>query len=105
MAPRGRLAVVGFTSGTIPSVKANYLLLKGIAVTGVNWGQLREVDDPAAVVRIQEVQHEVFDLLSRGKITSPVTASFDLADAATALTAFETRQTMGKIVLTTRSLR
>ena len=35
----GRLAVIGFTSGTIPSVAANRLLLKNIAVTGLFWGE------------------------------------------------------------------
>ena len=49
----GRLVVVGFTSGAIPSMKVNYVLLKNIAVTGVNWSGYRE-RDPAWVLRVQD---------------------------------------------------
>ena len=34
----GRLLVIGFAGGTIPSAKANLILLKGCAVVGVFWG-------------------------------------------------------------------
>jgi NADPH2:quinone reductase len=34
----GRLVVVGFTSGTIPEVKVNRLLLNNLEVVGVAWG-------------------------------------------------------------------
>lgn len=105
IAPGGRLAVVGFTSGVIPAVKANYLLLKGIAVTGVNWNRLRQADDPAAAAQIRQTQQEVYGLLAGGEIKSPVTAAFKMSDVAAALSAFEQRKTMGKIVLTTRHLQ
>ncbi|HEX2284747.1 MAG TPA: NADPH:quinone oxidoreductase family protein, partial [Mycobacterium sp.] len=38
LAPGGRLLVVGFTGGEIPTVKVNRLLLNNIAVVGVGWG-------------------------------------------------------------------
>src|SRR3954453_5431319 len=38
LAPLGRLLVVGFTGGSIPSVKVNRLLLNNIDVRGVGWG-------------------------------------------------------------------
>ena len=38
LAPFGRLLVLGFTAGEIPSVKVNRLLLKNISVDGVAWG-------------------------------------------------------------------
>ena len=34
----GTLVVIGFAGGGIPTVAANILLLKNIAVAGVNWG-------------------------------------------------------------------
>src|SRR6185312_6400039 len=40
LAPEGRLLVVGFTGGEIPTVKVNRLLLNNIDVVGVSWGAL-----------------------------------------------------------------
>ena len=44
LAPEGRLLVVGFASGTVPSVEANRLLLRQAEVIGVNYGGLLTVD-------------------------------------------------------------
>jgi NADPH2:quinone reductase len=38
LAPEGRLLVLGFTAGEIPTVKVNRLLLNNISVVGVGWG-------------------------------------------------------------------
>ena len=38
LAPGGRLLVIGFTGGEIPTVKVNRLLLNNIDVVGVGWG-------------------------------------------------------------------
>ncbi|MEI7545349.1 MAG: NADPH:quinone oxidoreductase family protein, partial [Mycobacteriaceae bacterium] len=38
LAPAGRLLVVGFTGGEIPTVKVNRLLLNNVDVVGVGWG-------------------------------------------------------------------
>src|SRR5262249_53766458 len=34
----GRLLVVGFASGRIPSIQANRILLKNISIVGLHWG-------------------------------------------------------------------
>lgn len=39
--PDGRLLVIGFTGGAIPTVKVNRLLLNNISVVGVAWGLWR----------------------------------------------------------------
>jgi len=38
LAPEGRMLVLGFTGGEIPTVKVNRLLLNNIDVVGVGWG-------------------------------------------------------------------
>src|SRR5262249_32350046 len=38
IAPEGRLLVIGFASGMIPSIAANRILLKNMSVIGVYWG-------------------------------------------------------------------
>ena len=38
LAPGGRLLVIGFTGGEIPTVKVNRLLLNNVDAVGVGWG-------------------------------------------------------------------
>src|ERR1700752_2504526 len=38
IAAKGRLVVVGFASGRIPSIAANRILFKEMSVTGAYWG-------------------------------------------------------------------
>jgi NADPH2:quinone reductase len=98
LARGGRLAVVGFTSGIIPSVKANYLLLKHISVIGVNWGAYRSTDPQ----RVMQAQARIFELASCGEVRSPVTQVRPMEEVALALSSLEQRKTMGKLVLTTK---
>ena len=39
MATEGRLLVIGFAAGGIPTVKVNRLLLRNVSVVGVGWGE------------------------------------------------------------------
>jgi NADPH2:quinone reductase len=91
----GRLVVVGFTSGAIPTMKVNYALLKNIAVTGVNWSGYRE-RDPARVLRVQD---EIWRLFAAGGIRVPVQARFPLDGFAAAFAVIRDRQIRGKVVL------
>ncbi len=43
LAPGGRLLVVGFTGGEIPTVKVNGLLINNIDAVGVGWGRVSDV--------------------------------------------------------------
>ncbi|KAK9404117.1 quinone oxidoreductase-like 2 [Crotalus adamanteus] len=42
----GRIVVVGFAGGTIPSIPANILLLKNISALGIFWGRYRDEKFP-----------------------------------------------------------
>jgi NADPH2:quinone reductase len=92
---RGRLVVVGFTGGTIPTVRSNYLLLKNIAVTGVNWSEYRDRDS----AWVHRVQDEIFGLCLAGKLKVPVQARFPLEQYAAAFKVLQDRQVRGKVVL------
>ena len=92
----GRIVVVGFTGGQIATLKTNYVLLKNIAVTGVNWSSYRD-RDPA---RVQRVQKEIFELYVAGKISVPVQARFAMEDYVNAFDIIRDRQIRGKVVLT-----
>lgn len=92
----GRIVTVGFAAGRIPEVKANYLLVKNIAASGIQWSDYRE-RTPARVARAHAA---MVDLWERGFLKLPQIQSFPLADFAHALHAVETRQATGRLVLT-----
>ncbi len=92
---RGRLVVVGFASTRIPELKANYLLLKNIAVTGLQWSDYRE-REPAWVARVQQ---EIFRLFVEGRLRPYISARYRLEDFAQALERFNRRDVQGKMLL------
>jgi NADPH2:quinone reductase len=96
IAPEGRLLVIGFAGGTIPSIAANRILLKNMSVTGVYWGGYLE-HHPEYMA---EAEAALFKMYEAGQIKPIVSESFALADAVMALNALATRKTVAKVVLT-----
>ena len=95
---RGRLVVVGFTSGIIPEMRVNYVLLKNIAVTGVDRGQYRD-REPDWMHRAQD---EIFRYCVEGKVRMPIQASFPLEHYLKAFDLIRNREIRGKVVLDIR---
>jgi NADPH2:quinone reductase len=91
----GRLVVIGFAGGTIPSVAANRILLKNIEVTGLHWGAYAQ-HQPGAIA---EVFAALFALVEAGKIRPLVFRAYPLEDAGRALAELGSRRTWGKVVL------
>lgn len=91
----GRLLVIGFAGGTIPSVAANRILLKNIAVTGLHWGAYAKYEPQ----RIPETFDALFRLYEEKKIQPIVYRSYPLEQVAEALHALGSRKTHGKVVL------
>jgi NADPH:quinone reductase len=77
----GRLVVIGFVAGDIPSVKANYLLVKNVSVSGLQWSDYRE----RAPARVAEAQAEIFRLWKSGVLRPPVTKVFAFEELPAAL--------------------
>ena len=100
LAPEGRLLVVGFTAGEIPTVKVNRLLLGNTAVVGVGWGAFWTGGRDPEYPRAQWA--ELLPLLRAGRIDPPVGGVHPLADAAAALAEIDERRATGKVVLTVR---
>jgi NADPH2:quinone reductase len=94
----GRLVVIGFASGTIPTIKANYLLVKNIEVSGLQWSDYRERQPE----RVKAAQREIFDLYSQGKLAPVISRTVPLADFAVALGLLRDGQAQGKIILAVR---
>jgi len=96
MAWEGRLLVIGFASGEIPSYPANHILVKNYTVMGLHWGAYVQHDGRAV---IEEAHADLVRLYREGAIASDVTGTVDLAGVPDALAALEARRVTGRLVL------
>lgn len=94
----GRLVVVGFAGGRIPEVRANYLLVKNIAVLGLQISDYRD-HRPA---EMRSVMAELFELYRQGRVKPLVSAVYPMADFARAFEAISARKAVGKLALRMR---
>jgi NADPH2:quinone reductase len=95
MAPEGRLLVIGFAEGEIPSIAANRILLRNIDVRGVNWGGFLPVDPG-----LPATTHEgLAELIVSGEVDPIVGRTDPLGAAAAALADLAGRRATGKLVL------
>lgn len=97
----GRIVVVGFAGGSLPVLRANYLLIKNITATGLHWSDYRD-RDPALVRRVQE---EIMELLRSRRLKPPIAAVYSMERAVEALRELAGRTVLGKLVLATEAGR
>jgi NADPH2:quinone reductase len=97
IAPEGRLLVVGFASGRIPSIAANRILLKDISIVGVAWGAYA-FRRPAY---LRETHEELMRMFASGDVRPAIGRRFPLEEAPKALRALADRQVLGKAILVT----
>lgn len=95
MAWCGRLVVVGFAAGDIPSVKVNYLLVKNIEVSGLQVSDYRKKKPE----RMRECFEEIFALYEKGLVKPPATSVRRLEEFAEALGQIRDRTAKERIVL------
>jgi len=97
-APGGRILVIGFTSGRIPTVATNRLLLKNIAVVGAIWGNWTN-DHPTYIA---DTHQSLCELFETGMLHPVVTRRYAMEDAPQALRGLGNRAAMGKAVIVVR---
>jgi NADPH:quinone reductase len=93
--PLGRLLVIGFTAGDIPTVKVNRLLLNNIDVRGVGWGAY-------AMPREGYTRKEwdkLIPYLESGAVDPPIGGTFPLERAGEAVAGLGSRGVLGKYVI------
>jgi NADPH2:quinone reductase len=95
LAWRGRLVVIGFASGRIPSVKANYLLVKNIEVSGLQVSDYRKRTPNL----MRQCMQEIFSWYEVGKIRPTRTVTYPLDSFAQALQEVADRRANGRVVL------
>jgi NADPH:quinone reductase len=91
----GRLAVVGFTAGEIPTVKVNRLLLNNTSVVGAGWGAYAS-KRPGFMHRQWEA---IRDDVAAGRLAPPISATYPLSEAASAIGELAERRVTGKVVI------
>ena len=95
IAPGGRLLVIGFAGGRIPSIAANRILIKDIAVVGALWG-------PYAAAHpdyMAEAQRAMAELIQKSLVHPPKSKTYP-NQAPAALRDLANRKVLGKAALT-----
>ena len=95
IANEGRVVVSGFTSGTIPAVRTNYLLLKNISVVVSTINYYIKDGSPL----IGEAQAALYDLLLAGKVDPNIMNRLPFDQYMDGIKALEERKIVGKSVL------
>ena len=94
LAPEGRLLVLGYAAGKIPTIKVNRLLMRNVGVLGVGWGEYF-LTHPGAE---QLFGHGVSQLVQAG-LKPPPPVRYPLSKAGEALQLLSDGGVMGKLVL------
>jgi NADPH2:quinone reductase len=94
----GRLVVVGFAAGEIPSIKVNRLLLRNVSIIGAAWGEAIAMDPPLAL----QIHEELLAQIATGHIRPPIGQILDFDRAAEAYRLLDTRQAVGKVLVRMR---
>jgi NADPH:quinone reductase len=100
LAPEGRILVVGFTSGDIPEVAVNRLLLRNVDVVGVAWGAFLGVDPSIG----RAIADDLEQLVEAGVVRPVVGRAYPIEEGAQALRDLENRAAVGKLVLRMQDL-
>jgi NADPH2:quinone reductase len=92
----GRLLVIGFASGDIPSIPLNLNLVKGNSVVGVFWGRfnMEEPERSAANDRL------IMEWVAEGKLRPTVQKTYPLDQAVDAMRWVAERKAIGRVVVT-----
>ena len=91
----GRFCVIGFASGTIPSLPLNQVLLNNRTLVGVDWGAWTFRDQNGYRALLGDLMGMVGD----GRLHPPVPSERALADAPKAMEDLIERRVTGKVVL------
>lgn len=105
IAPEGKIIIIGFASGRIPSVTSNILLVKNAELIGYNFGYYigwgltdeRKRYEP----RMRAMLEELFAAALAGKIRPAVSLRYPLERFVEAIDTVMERRSMGRVLLET----
>jgi NADPH2:quinone reductase len=96
VATEGRIVIIGFAAGRIPSIALNRVLLKNISIIGVLWGGY-VLSHPSYE---KEAHSALMKMYEAGKIRPSTNASYPFEEAPRGLRDLAERKVTGKAVLT-----
>jgi NADPH2:quinone reductase len=99
IAPFGRLLVIGFAAGRIPTLAVNYALIKQFSVVGVRAGEYGRVDPVAGA----HAERGLLDIAERGLLHPHVHGILPLAELPQAFDQLAQRAVTGRLVLATEA--
>jgi NADPH2:quinone reductase len=91
MASEGRIVVIGFTSGRIPQLKVNHLVLRNFTVMGVNAFFYPDEFPP--------VMQHIVELCVNGKVSPPVEDEYAFEEVVEVFNRMAARQIRGRAVV------
>lgn len=91
----GRIVVIGFTSGRIPTVATNRLLLKNISIVGAIWGNWTN-EHPSYIA---DTHAQLLKLFAQRKIKPVVGSALPMESAPQGMRSLGNRGAIGKTVL------
>jgi NADPH2:quinone reductase len=91
----GRYLVIGFASGSIPTIPLNQVLLRNRAVLGIDWGMWAMQHGAAQMALLTDL----LDLVADGRLDPVHPTTYPLEDVATALDDLLARRIVGKVAL------
>jgi NADPH:quinone reductase len=91
----GRLVTLGFASGDIPQIAANYLLVKNISAVGYSFSSYR-FEQPATMRKTLE---ETCRWYAEGRLKPHISFTFPLERTKEALKALIERRSTGKVIV------
>jgi NADPH2:quinone reductase len=98
LARGGRLVVVGFAAGDIPTVKVNRLLLRNVSVVGAAWGEAAFADPGLA----PDIHRRLLPMVTAGIVKPPIGDIFPFADAVAAFRSLDDRTATAKVLVEIR---
>jgi NADPH2:quinone reductase len=95
LATFGRILIVGFTGGEIPTVKVNRLLLGNIDVIGAGWGAVAFTQPDY----LQEQWSAILPLIKAGQLDPVIGSTYSLPDGIAAIEELQDRRATGKVLI------
>lgn len=93
--PEGKILTIGFASGDIPVIEANYLLVKNLSVIGLNWGAYLKFNPKVISSSVRELTKLYTDKI----LTPHISHIFPFSETNAALECIKNRKSIGKVVV------
>lgn len=91
----GRILVIGFAGGTIPSITTNHVLVKNYSIVGVHWGLFHQLFPK----EVEKEHQALIKLYDDGDIKPILYKNYRFEEVPEALHLLSKRKTWGKVVV------